>query len=133
MYLKKISFIFPILLLVSCVRITGHPFSPEEWKKENNYIERYRMIPDFANRYDIRGWKLDDVIALLGDPDVLEKILLETYPTQFGGYLVQYYVDSGTFSGVREALEITTNNASIVNDAYYSATNGSYSPIYKEK
>ena len=47
-------------------------------------------------------YTLQDLTNLLGEPDKTDTLVLETYPTQFGGYQYYYWVDSQKYSGRRE-------------------------------
>ncbi len=105
-------------------------FSSEEWKKENNYKQRYLMLDDFSNTYDIRGWSLDQLTNLLGQPNETQLISLETDPPQFGGYIYQYYLDSGLYYGVSESLTIEISATYHVSSCYYEASNGIIRPLY---
>ena len=105
-------------------------FSSEEWKKENNYKQRYLMLDDFSNTYDIRGWSLDQLTNLLGQPNETQLIELETYPPQFGGYIYQYYLDSGLYYGVSESLAIEISATYHVSNCNYEASNGIIRSLY---
>lgn len=105
-------------------------FSSEEWKKENNYKQRYLMLNDFSNTYDIRGWSLDQLTNLLGQPDETQLITLETYPPQFGGYIYLYYLDSGLYYGVSESLAIEISATYHVSNCNYEASNGIIRSLY---
>ena len=105
-------------------------FSSEEWKKENNYKQRYLMLDDFSNTYDIRGWSLDQLTNLLGQPNETQLITLETDPPQFGGYIYQYYLDSGLYYGVSESLAIEISATYHVSNCNYEASNGIIRSLY---
>ena len=134
---KLVAVLFAVLCILSfsaCVengiKFGNAEFSSEKWKQENNYDERYLMLDDLAEKYKLIGWNLDKVIELLGSADYEETLTLETYPTQFGGKIIDYYVDSGKYSGVRESLRIIINGNYIVTSAEYVTTSGQHIPLY---
>lgn len=134
---KLVAVLFAVLCILSfsaCVengiKFGNAEFSSEKWKQENNYNERYLMLDDLAEKYKLIGWNLDDVTELLGSADYEEALTLETYPTQFGGKIIDYYVDSGKYSGVRESLRIIINGNYIVTSAEYVTTSGQHIPLY---
>ena len=134
---RLIAVLFAVLCVLSfsaCVengiRFGNAEFSSEKWKQENNYNERYLMLDDLAEKHKLIGWNLDEVIELLGSADYEETLTLETYPTQFGGKIIDYYVDSGKYSGVRESLRIIINGNYIVTSAEYVTTSGQHIPLY---
>lgn len=134
---RLIAVLFAVLCVLSfsaCVengiRFGNAEFSSEKWKQENNYDERYLMLDDLAEKYKLIGWNLDEVTELLGNADYEETLTLETYPTQFGGKIIDYYVDSGKYSGVRESLRIIINGNYIVTSAEYVTTSGQHIPLY---
>lgn len=134
---KLVAVLFAVLCILSfsaCVengiKFGNAEFSSEKWKQENNYNERYLMLDDLAEKYKLIGWNLDEVTELLGSADYEETLTLETYPTQFGGKIIDYYVDSGKYSGVRESLRIIINGNYIVTSADYVTTSGQHIPLY---
>lgn len=134
---RLIAVLFAVLCVLSfsaCVengiRFGNAEFSSEKWKQENNYNERYLMLDDLAEKHKLIGWNLDEVIELLGSADYEETLTLETYPTQFGGKIIDYYVQSGKYSGVRESLRIIINGNYIVTSAEYVTTSGQHIPLY---
>ena len=134
---RLIAVLFAVLCILSfsaCVengiKFGNAEFSSEKWKQENNYNERYLMLDDLAEKYKLIGWNLDEVTELLGSADYEETLTLETYPTQFGGKIIDYYVDSGKYSGVRESLRIIINGNYIVTSADYVTTSGQHIPLY---
>lgn len=134
---KIVAFLF-IMISVFCftacvdnaVKFGNAEFSAENWKQKDNYNERYLMLDDLAKKYKLIGWNLDEVTKLLGDADHEETITLETYPTQFGGKTIEYYVDSGKYSGVKESLRITADSNHIVTSAEYTTTTGQRISLY---
>lgn len=135
---KIVAFLFimiSVFCLAACVdnavKFGNAEFSAENRKQKDNYNERYLMLDDLANKYKLIGWNLDEVTLLLGDADYEKTITLETYPTQFGGKFIEYYVDSGKYSGVRESLRITINGNYIVTSAEYSTTIGQRISLYR--
>jgi hypothetical protein len=58
------------------------------------------------NNFDF-SYTLQNLTDLLGEPDQIYDIVLETYPPQFGGYEYYYWVDSRTYSGRREWILFT--------------------------
>lgn len=134
---KLVAVLFAVLCFLSfsaCVengiKFGNAEFSSEKWKQENNYDERYLMLDDLAEKHKLIGCNLDKVIELLGSADYEETITLETYPTQFGGKIIEYYVDSGKYSGVRESLRIIINGNYIVTSAEYATTSGQHISLY---
>lgn len=134
---KLVAVLFAVLCILSfsaCVengiKFGNAEFSSEKWKQENNYNERYLMLDDLAEKHKLIGWNLDEVTELLGSADYEETLTLETYPTQFGGKIIDYYVDSGKYSGVRESLRIIINGNYIVTSAEYVTTSGQHIPLY---
>lgn len=134
---KLVAVLFAVLCILSfsaCVengiKFGNAEFSSEKWKQENNYNERYLMLDDLAEKYKLIGWNLDEVTELLGSADYEETLTLEIYPTQFGGKIIDYYVDSGKYSGVRESLRIIINGNYIVTSAEYVTTSGQHIPLY---
>lgn len=134
---RLVAILFAVLCVLSfsaCVengiKFGDAEFSSEKWKQENNYDERYLMLDDLAAKYKLIGWNLDEVIDLLGNADYEETTILETYPTQFGGKVIEYYVNSGKYSGVRESLRITINSYYTVTSAEYATTGGKSISLY---
>ena len=59
-------------------------FDADVWKSKD-YVARYNMIESLFkqnNYFDFR-YTLQDLTNLLGEPDKIDEIVLETYPTQF--------------------------------------------------
>ncbi len=134
---RFVTVLFAVLCVLSfsaCVengiKFGNAEFSSEKWKQENNYDERYLMLDDLVAKYKLIGWNLDEVIELLGSADYEETTILDTYPTQFGGKVIEYYVQSGKYSGVRESLRITINGNYIVTSAEYATTGGQCISLY---
>lgn len=83
-------------------------FDAEVWKSKD-YAARYNMIESLFkqnNNFDF-SYTLQNLTDLLGEPDQIYDIVLETYPSQFGGYEYYYWVDSRTYSGRREWILFT--------------------------
>ena len=65
----------PILLARFDHQLNRVPFDKDLWKAEAEIPEHEReptreyMIDDLLDRYDFEGWSIDDVKALLGEPD----------------------------------------------------------------
>lgn len=78
-------------------------FDADVWKSKD-YVARYNMIDSLFEKEDFNDFRytLQDLTNLLGEPDKTEAPVLETYPTQFGGYQYYYWVDSQKYSGRRE-------------------------------
>ena len=116
------------LAVASCSGKTQ--FSSDKWK-QGNYHQRYLMLDDFAKNNYIIGWNIDEVTALLGEPDRKDTVYMETYPPQFGGYILEYYISSQSEYKALEILRITTNSTSIVTSAEYDSETGTVRSIYK--
>ena len=116
------------LAVASCSDKTQ--FSSDKWK-QSDYHQRYLMLDDFAKNNYIIGWNIDEVTALLGDPDKKDTVYMETYPPQFGGYILEYYISSQSEYKALEILRITTNSTSIVTSAEYDSETGTVCSIYK--
>ena len=116
------------LTIASCSGKTQ--FSSDKWK-QGNYHQRYLMLDDFAKNNYIIGWNIDEVTALLGDPDKKDTVYMEIYPPQFGGYILEYYISSQSVYKDVEILRITTNSTSIVTSAEYDSETGTVRSIYK--
>lgn len=116
------------LTVASCSGKTQ--FSSDKWK-QGNYHQRYLMLDDFTKNYYIIGWNIDEVTALLGDPDKKNTVYMEIYPPQFGGYILEYYISSQSEYKDFEILRITTNSTSIVTSAEYDSEGGTVRSIYK--
>ena len=116
------------LTVASCSGKTQ--FSSDKWK-QGNYHQRYLMLDDFTKNYYIIGWNIDEVTALLGDPDKKDTVYMETYPHQFGGYILEYYISSQSEYKALEILRITTNSTSIVASAEYDSEGKTVRSIYK--
>ncbi len=116
------------LAVASCSDKTQ--FSSDKWK-QSDYHQRYLMLDDFAKNNYIIGWNIDEVTALLGEPDRKDTVYMETYPPQFGGYILEYYISSQSEYKALEILRITTNSTSIVTSAEYDSEGGTVRSIYK--
>ena len=116
------------LTVASCSDKTQ--FSSDKWK-QSDYHQRYLMLDDFAKNNYIIGWNIDEVTALLGDPDKKDTVYMEIYPPQFGGYILEYYISSQSVYKDFEILRITTNSTSIVTSAEYDSETGTVRSIYK--
>ncbi len=66
-------------------------YSKEKWLIASK-DQRGKMIDSFLSTYHIKGVSYDQIIELLGEPDQKNTIYLETYPVQFGGYILVYYL-----------------------------------------
>lgn len=116
------------LAVASCSDKTQ--FSSDKWK-QSDYHQRYLMLDDFAKNNYIIGWNIDEVTALLGEPDRKDTVYMETYPPQFGGYILEYYISSQSEYKALEILRITTNSTSIVTSAEYDSEGKTVRSIYK--
>ena len=116
------------LAVASCSDKTQ--FSSDKWK-QSDYHQRYLMLDDFSKNNYIIGWNIDEVTALLGDPERKDDVYMETYPPQFGGYILEYYISSRSEYKDFEILRITTNSTSIVTSAEYDSKTGTVRSIYK--
>ena len=78
-------------------------FDADVWKSKD-YVARYNMIDSLFEKENFNDFRytLQDLTNLLGEPDKTDTLVLETYPTQFGGYQYYYWVDSQKYSGRRE-------------------------------
>ena len=78
-------------------------FDADVWKSKD-YAARYNMIDSLLKKENFIDFRytLQDLTNLLGEPDKTDTLVLETYPTQFGGYQYYYWVDSQKYSGRRE-------------------------------
>ncbi len=136
--MKKVKYVLSAMLaallllttltVASCLDKTQ--FSSDKWK-QGDYHQRYLMLDDFAKNNNIIGWNIDDVTALLGKPDGKYSVYMETYPPQFSGYILEYYISSQSKYKALEILRITTNSASIVTSAEYDSEAGTVRSIYK--
>ena len=136
--MKKIKYVLSAMLtallflttltVASCSSKTQ--FSSDKWK-QSDYHQRYLMLDDFAKNNYIIGWNIDEVTALLGEPDRKDTVYMETYPPQFGGYILEYYISSQSEYKALEILRITTNSTSIVTSAEYDSETGIVRSIYK--
>ena len=136
--MKKIKYALSVMLtallflttltVASCSDKTQ--FSSDKWK-QSDYHQRYLMLDDFAKNNYIIGWNIDEVTALLGDPDKKDTVYMEIYPPQFGGYILEYYISSQSEYKDFEILRITTNSTSIVTSAEYDSEGGTVRSIYK--
>ena len=75
-------------------------FDADVWKSKD-YVARYNMIDSLFEKENFNDFRytLQDLTNLLGEPDKTDTLVLETYPTQFGGYQYYYWVDSQKYSG----------------------------------
>jgi len=78
-------------------------FDADVWKSKD-YVARYNMVDSLFEKENFNDFRytLQDLTNLLGEPDKTDTLVLETYPTQFGGYQYYYWVDSQKYSGRRE-------------------------------
>ncbi len=136
--MKKVKYVLSAmltaLLLLTTLTVAScsdkTQFSSDKWK-QGDYHQRYLMLDDFAKNNYIIGWNIDDVTALLGEPDRKDTVYMETYPPQFGGYILEYYISSQSEYKVLEILCITTNSTSVVTSAEYDSEAGTVRSIYK--
>ena len=136
--MKKVKYVLSAmlaaLLLLTTLTVAScsdkTQFSSDKWK-QGDYHQRYLMLDDFAKNNYIIGWNIDDVTALLGEPDRKDEVYMETYPPQFGGYILEYYISSQSEYKVLEILCITTNSTSVVTSAEYDSEAGTVRSIYK--
>lgn len=85
-------------------------FTIEKWMNAyNNHDYRGLLIYSFLDKYDISGYSLQETKKLLGTPDQVNEITLETYPTQYGGVI--YIYDLGYYKDYMDptTFEITFN------------------------
>lgn len=85
-------------------------FTTEKWMNaENNHDYRGLLIYSFLDKYDISGYSLQETKDLLGTPDQVNEITLETYPPQYGGVI--YIYDLGYYKDYMDptTFEITFN------------------------
>lgn len=76
-YFLKVFGLFPVfLVMVSCILVTGCskqksqiPFESEKWIS-SEFTERYRMVDDLEENFNIIGMSLDEVKDVLGAPDL---------------------------------------------------------------
>ena len=136
--MKKVKYVLSAmlaaLLLLTTLTVAScsdkTQFSSDKWK-QGDYHQRYLMLDDFAKNNNIIGWNIDDVTALLGEPDRKDEVYMETYPPQFGGYILEYYISSQSDYKALEILRITTNSTSVVTSAEYDSEAGTVRSIYK--
>ena len=136
--MKKVKYVLSAmlaaLLLLTTLTVAScsdkTQFSSDKWK-QGDYHQRYLMLDDFAKNNYIIGWNIDDVTALLGEPDRKDEVYMETYPPQFGGYILEYYISSLSEYKALEILRITTNSTSVVTSAEYDSEAGTVRSIYK--
>lgn len=64
--------IFSILLLIGCLE--DKTFKSDEWKQwaesENNPSLRWEMHRDLLNKYDLKTYSKEEIVNLLGKPDI---------------------------------------------------------------
>lgn len=82
-------------------------YTPENWSNSHTY-KRLKIARDFLSKTDLSGLKRDEIISILGKPDL-------SYPTQ-----IRYFLSHTTADYM--ALTVTFDDNENVMDAYIHQT-----------
>jgi len=96
--MKKILHAFVIIAI--CINFyscnNNKSFNSEEWAKIDdigNYPERDKMLNDFKQHQDLKGKRYQNVILLLGNPDITSKNVLQyVVVTEYGTDIDPVYI-----------------------------------------
>ncbi|MFV0153927.1 hypothetical protein OBK22_13445 [Empedobacter falsenii] len=74
MRIKYLYFLIIAILLFSCGKISHEKFDSNKWKEEinteENWTLRWKMMNDLRNNYKLEAKTKNEIIDLLGNPDV---------------------------------------------------------------